>query len=335
MKTVRLNEQRQPELVEVPLPTIIRPNDVLIRMAHASICGYDMMVIKGDYATEPDRRVGHEGSGVVEAVGVAVPQEFIAPGDRVTIEAYQRCGVCQACRGGQPEYCINPGSGSTNLMSEYVVYDYKQVYRLPDSLSLKEGSLIEPLMMAMHTYSKARLGVGKSLLIIGGGAMGLILLKLATLYPFSRIVVAEPNEEKRKLALRFGASDVIDPSKSHIVASVTEISHGMGFDTVIEASGNRECAKLALHLVSRGGALIYFALYGMQYALEVNLFQLYWRDSTISAVCVPANAFPAAIEIAPRVKLEEVITGLFPFTEAPLAFAEKAKGQHAKVMLAF
>ena len=187
----------------------------------------------------------------------------------------------------------------------------------------------------MHAISKARLDWGKNLIILGGGAMGQIILKLARQYPLGKIVVVEPVAAKREMAKRFGADVVLDPSGCNLVTEALLLNGGMGYDAVIEASGSRGSAQTALNIVARGGSVVYFGLYGMDFNLEVNLFNLYWKDATISCVCVPSGYFPSAIAIAGRLRLEEVVTGLFPFSQGIQAFAEKASGIHAKVMLQF
>ena len=220
-------------------------------------------------------------------------------------------------------------------MTEYISIDAKQAFLLPTEVSLPAGSLIEPLMMAMHAISKARLDWGKNLIILGGGAMGQIILKLARQYPLGKIVVVEPVAAKREMAKRFGADVVLDPSGCNLVTEALLLNGGMGYDAVIEASGSRGSAQTALNIVARGGSVVYFGLYGMDFNLEVNLFNLYWKDATISCVCVPSGYFPSAIAMAGRLRLEEVVTGLFPFSQGIQAFAEKASGVHAKVMLQF
>ena len=220
-------------------------------------------------------------------------------------------------------------------MTEYISIDAKQAFLLPTEVSLPAGSLIEPLMMAMHAISKARLDWGKNLIILGGGAMGQIILKLARQYPLGKIVVVEPVAAKREMAKRFGADVVLDPSGCNLVPEALLLHGGMGYDAVIEASGSRGSAQTALNIVARGGSVVYFGLYGMDFNLEVNLFNLYWKDATISCVCVPSGYFPSAIAMAGRLRLEEVVTGLFPFSQGIQAFAEKASGAHAKVMLQF
>ena len=225
--------------------------------------------------------------------------------------------------------------GYADLMTEYLNIRQQQVFRLPEQVSLRAGSLIEPLMMAMHAVGKARLGYGKRVILLGCGAMGQIILKLVRQHPVGQIVVVEPVAEKREAALRFGADVVIDPNTQSVVTEALTLSGGIGYDAVIEASGDRKSAAITMNLVARGGSVVFFGLYGMDYNLELNLFTLYWKDATLSAVCVPSGQFPAAIAMARQLKLEEVISCELPFSKGIEAFREKSSGREAKVMLRF
>ena len=334
MKSLRMRRNRELYFLGLPDPPEPGPDEVLVRIKYASICGFDMMRLNGKAAYPKNGVLGHEGSGIIEAVGKRVSPAEFKPGDRVAINPYTFCGQCDACRSNQPNFCINPG-GRSDLMTEYISIDAKQAFLLPTEVSLPAGSLIEPLMMAMHAISKARLDWGKNLIILGGGAMGQIILKLARQYPLGKIVGVEPVAAKREMAKRFGADVVLDPSGCNLVTEALLLNGGMGYDAVIEASGSRGSAQTALNIVARGGSVVYFGLYGMDFNLEVNLFNLYWKDATISCVCVPSGYFPSAIAMAGRLRLEEVVTGLFPFSQGIQAFAEKASGAHAKVMLQF
>ena len=305
---------------------------VLIRMAYASICNFDIMMWKGTAAYPPDGRIGHEGSGVVEAVGSEVIS--FQPGDLVTILPSYGCGLCEDCRSKREEYCSNIHA-NTGLMAEYVLCDQRSVFLLPPGLGLREGCLTEPLMMAMEAVRKANLSDGANVVLMGCGAMGQIILKLVRRHPVGKLVVIEPDAEKRKTALRFGADFALNPDSGNIVSEALLLSNGRGYDAVLEISGSQASAKQALHLAARGGSVVFFALYGMNFELNVNLFSLYWKDITITAVGVPSGVFPRALRIAPSLRLSEVITGMFPFDQAVEAFEDKARGGHAKVMLTF
>lgn len=190
-------------------------------------------------------------------------------------------------------------------------------------------------MMAMEAVRKANLSDGANVVLMGCGAMGQIILKLVRRHPVGKLVVIEPDAEKRKTALRFGADFALNPDSGNIVSEALLLSNGRGYDAVLEISGSQASAKQALHLAARGGSVVFFALYGMNFELNVNLFSLYWKDITITAVGVPSGVFPRALRIAPSLRLSEVITGMFPFDQAVEAFEDKARGGHAKVMLTF
>lgn len=334
MKSLRMRSDRALYFKDLPAPGPPGPEEVLVRMAYASICGYDMMMLSGRAAYPKDGMLGHEASGVVAAVGSQVRPEEFSAGDRVTILPYAACGQCDACRSNRPHFCINPG-GRSDLMTEYVCLDRRMVFRLPPAVSLRAGCLTEPLMMAMHAVGKARLTFGSSVIILGCGAMGQIILKLIRQHPVGRIVVVEPDAAKRQAALRFGADLALDAVNSNLMSEALLANDGMGYDAVLEVSGSRASAQMAMNLVARGGSVVYFGLYGMDFNLEVNLFNLYWKDASISCVCVPSGQFPAALAMAARLQLEEVITKIFPFSQAIQAFEEKATGRHAKIMLEF
>lgn len=319
-------------LIHAEPPTITSPDDVLVKIAYASICSFDIMTIHGDATQGTDGSIGHEASGIVETVGANVSMAVACPGDRVTLEFRMACGLCERCRSGYPNYCLDY-KGKNEYMSEYVVVSQKQVYRLPDDVTLKQGCLTEPVIMAMQAVKKANLGTAKTLLILGAGSMGLIILKLARRYPLSKIVVVEPVKKKQELARQFGADIIIDPGEKNILTFVMTETSGQGYDAVIEASGNKHNARNAFQMVARGGALVFFGLYGMDFQISTNLFQLYWKDVTINAVNVPSNCFSQAIKLLAQLKIEEVITGLFPFDHALEAFEQKESGLHAKVMM--
>lgn len=165
--------------------------------------------------------------------------------------------------------------------------------------------------------------------------MGLLILKLIRHHLASKVAIAEPVENKRTMALRFGADQVFDPNSPTFFTDTDEFSEGLGFDVVIESSGNQGSAQRAHYFVARGGNLIFYGLYGMNFELPLNLFSLYWKDITINAVYPSVTNFQKAVEIARHLSLEELITAEFPFHMIDEAFREKASGNHAKVMINF
>lgn len=136
-------------------------------------------------------------------------------------------------------------------MTEYISIDAKQAFLLPTEVSLPAGSLIEPLMMAMHAISKARLDWGKNLIILGGGAMGQIILKLARQYPLGKIVVVEPVAAKREMAKRFGADVVLDPRRVQPDDRGAAAERRNGVRRGHRGLRSRGSAQTALNIVAR------------------------------------------------------------------------------------
>lgn len=330
MKRVLL-DNRQIQIQEIEEPVLQNDSDVLVQVCYSSICGYELMIYRGQASAGSNYEVGHEISGIVLKTGKAVTD--FKPGDPVVVGLHTHCGICSMCRRQQYNYCLNMHSESNN-MRERIVCPQTAIYHL-HSLPLREGCLIEPLTMAMCCVNNAKPSAGDRVLILGGGAMGLLILKLLLLYPIQDVAVAEPNPHKREMAISFGASCVFDPYADKYMDEVNQFSGHEGYNIVIEASGNPVSAKISPYFVSRGGRLVFFGLYGMNFELPLNLFSLYWNDMKVSAVYPSTSFYTDAIKLAPRLKLQELITAEFPFEQAEEAFREKDTGNHVKVVLKF
>jgi (R,R)-butanediol dehydrogenase/meso-butanediol dehydrogenase/diacetyl reductase/L-iditol 2-dehydrogenase len=318
-------------------PQIKNPTDVKIKMSYSSICGVDIMMYRGTINRIPQGIMGHEGSGIIVDLGKEAAK-YLNAGDPVTINPVFLCHHCKGCQ-TRTVICCEMGTNLSimgpSMMSEYIIVHYLQVFPLPRGVSLKAGCLTEPVTMALYTVNKAALVPGNKVLILGGGSMGQLILRLCMLYPTASVVVADPHEEKRELALRGRAAAVLDPQSENFIPDVFGQCDGNGFEVIIEASGSKHSAETAFSFLARGGCLIYFALYGMDFSVSLNLFNLYWKDATIKGVFMPNNLYYQALDLIPRLGVEDIITALYPFGKAEEAFAEKARGHHAKVMLEF
>lgn len=332
MKRVRYTEAKGLYMEEDTISRPLGPQEVRVQTAYTSICGFDMMTVRREVTQGQDGSLGHEASGIVVEVGAQVDPQFAVPGDRVALEFHVPCGVCPLCRDGESAYCINP-IGYLDYLSDTICVHQTQVHRLPENVTLQQACLTVPVMMGMRCIEQAHLRPGGDLLILGAGSMGLTILKLARRHPLGKIVVVEPVQRKRQLAQQFGADVVLDPNHGSLLAQCMQESNGRGFRSVVEASGSPKSARLAFQLLTRGGHLVYFALYGLHFELNTNQFQLYWKDASFHGVGVPSHTFPAALRLLPQLRMEEIITGLYPFDRALEAFEEKALGHHAKVML--
>ena len=320
------------QLADAPEPQIDNSREVKVRIAYSAICGFDVNAYTSKITLRSKRgQLGHEVSGYVVAVGSEVTRFSV--GDRVTINPLTPCMACEYCLQGRYNLCEHSVHHYSTLMREFVVVQETQVYAIPPSVSMQVASFSETLASAMYTVERAHVETGGYVILLGCGGFGQIILLLAKRYPSVRVAVVEPDADKRALALEMGADVVWNPDEVNILEEGMRLTGNRGFDKVIESSGNEGAAQTAIHLLARGGCLVYAALYGVPFSLEVNLLELYYKDSQIHGLFVTPVNYYDVVQALPSLPLERVITAVYPVEEAEEAFKSKAAGKNAKVIL--
>ncbi len=322
------------EVIDFPRQPL-GPEDVRIRIAYSSICGSDPHVAEGFFRRDVPFGLGHEVSGVVVELGERTTRSGLSIGDRVACNFLKFCGVCRPCLDGRQQFCENlrneyrrPG------MSEEVVWHESQVYRLPDSVSLLEGCLLEPTSIAVRIADKARIRVGDRVAVCGGGPIGQLALQVLKMSGATSLTMIEPIAERREIALTTGAEHVIDPITEDQAARADEITDGRGYDLVVDASGSPRAVRGLLDLATKGGTVLYGAMYPHDYELPLNLAEyLYQRELTLTGVFVAPYAFPRAMQILPHLDLAALTRAVFPLEDAAEAFQVHLSGKHPKVVL--
>jgi (R,R)-butanediol dehydrogenase/meso-butanediol dehydrogenase/diacetyl reductase/L-iditol 2-dehydrogenase len=304
---------------DVPEPSCA-PDEVKVKVAYCGVCGSDIEIYRGEFGLmktpgwpKGPKTEGHEASGVIAEVGSAVRGDF-APGQRVAMNFQQACGGCYYCQNGKEHFC-QEGTKASGAFAEYAVYKQGSVYRLPDSISLEEAALLEPVSVAVHMTEVAGIVPGRSVAISGGGTIGLLALQLALKAGASRVMVSEPVAEKRALAERLGADLTADPLSEDVVARGRELTEGRGFDSVIEASGNLRAAETALALVDSCGTVVWGGVYPDDAFVPVRPFQLYQQELTLRSVYCSPYAFPRSVSLLPKLTLKPLISGVHPLED--------------------
>jgi threonine 3-dehydrogenase len=244
-------------LEEVPRPEC-GPNDVLIRILKTGVCGTDVHIYLWDewasHRVHPPLIIGHEFMGRVESVGSAV--QGFAPGDLVSGEGHIGCGHCYFCRTGQGHICRSVqiiGVDRNGCFAQYMTMPQGNVWKLKPQIPKDVGAIFDPYGNAMHTVM-AQAVAGRSIAIVGAGAIGLIACKVAEAAGALSVSVVEPQEHKRKLAVSYGAEAAYDPNepgwKERFLATTPE---SVGVDVVLEMSGSRTGIRDAFDIVRPGG----------------------------------------------------------------------------------
>ena len=212
--------------VEESAKPAVGRRDVLINVKACGVCGTDVHIYEGDKGAAdvtPPTILGHEFAGVVEAVGSDVAG--FKPGDRVCIDPNHPCGCCEPCRDGINHYCEHmTGYGTTvnGGFAEYCSVDMQQVYKLGDHTSFEQGAMTEPVACCLHGIDMCNIKPGSTVVVIGGGMIGLLMMQLAKNAGATKVVLLEPVESKREVALKLGADLAIDSIHEDVPARLKQ-----------------------------------------------------------------------------------------------------------------
>ncbi|GAA3685415.1 zinc-dependent alcohol dehydrogenase family protein [Arthrobacter ginkgonis] len=344
MKTVavtKIGSLRDPDeqargrigLVDLIEPAL-GPEDVRIRVAYSAICGSDPHLAEGFFGTEVPIGLGHELSGVVEALGEKAHRNGLRIGDRIAGNFLRFCGTCTPCRGGQQQFCEHIQEYNRPGMAETVTWHESQVYKLPDSVSLLKGCLLEPASVAVRIADKTNIKVGDRVAVCGGGPIGQLALQVLKMNGATSLTLIEPIAERREMALRHGADAVIDPVTEDQYQRAQEITDGRGYDVVVDASGSPRAVRGLLDIAAKGATVVYGAMYPHDFEMPLNLSDyLYLKELTLTGVFVSPYAFPRALQVLPHLELDEFTETVFDLEDAPAAFEAHVSGKHPKIVI--
>lgn len=310
------------------------PEDVRIRVAYSAICGSDPHLAEGFFGTDVPIGLGHELSGVIEALGEKATRNGLTVGDRVAGNFLRFCGTCTPCRAGTQQFCENIQEYNRPGMAETVTWHESQVYKLPADVSLLKGCLLEPTSVAVRIADKTNIRVGDRVAICGGGPIGQLVLQLMKMNGATSLTLIEPIAERREMALRHGAEFVVDPVGEDQSERTAVITDGQGYDVVIDASGSPRAVGGLLDIAAKGATVIYGAMYPHDFEMPLNLSDyLYLKELTLTGVFISPYAFPRALQILPHLDLAELTQSIFGLEDATEAFDVHVSGRYPKVII--
>jgi len=254
MKAAVYDSRKKLVVRDVPMPEL-GANEVLIKVVNTGFCGSDHSMIESG-SLKDGIIIGHEVSGTVADMGAQVAGTSV--GDRVIIRPTY-CGKCRECRMGKPYLCqadrrtIGLGDFPGGF-AEYLKVDPRMLIPIPEGVDSQNGALAETFAASLHGI-RCSGKEGGSALVIGGGSIGLALVRLLKIMGFGPIALSEPVEKKRTLAIDFGADTVVDPFNENLILRVMDETGGAGFDTVFECSGLGESVQTAVNAAANGGTV--------------------------------------------------------------------------------
>lgn len=312
---------------EVPDPSIIEPTDVLIRMAAVGVCGSDKHYYLegriGSQVVEYPFTIGHEGAGVVEAVGTGVTK--VQPGDRIAIDPAMPCFACDQCLAGRSHTCRKlrflgcPGQAE-GCLSELLVMPETSCYPIPDSMSMDEAVVSEPMAIAVYAAKLAgRLG-GAAVGILGAGPIGLCVLLACRAMGAARAYATDKVSERLAMAARLGAAWVGNPDENAVEAEVSQLEPAL-LDFVFECCGEQDALDQSLRLLKPGGKLLIVGIPAVD-RVSFSIDLLRRKEICVQNVRRQNECCQPTLDMMARGDLDvkPMVTHRFPLSESQEAF---------------
>lgn len=322
MKAVKIVKPNDLQIIDMEKPVLDEKNNVLVKIRAAGICGSDVGIYHGKNAAATYPRViGHEMVGDVVEVGENATKFKV--GDRVIIDQVTACGHCYACRKGRPNVCANLKVRGVHIdggYREFMAVPESDCYRLPDSLSYEDAVMIEPTTIAVQACSRAQIEFEDNVLIIGAGALGNSILRIARLYHPQNIIVADIEDGKLEEALKHGATYVVNSRTEDLVERVHEITDGYGPTVVIDAACFEGSFLTACRCAGNAGRVI-----TMGFSVDpddINQFVITSKELDVRGSRLQNRRFQTVIDLVEKgqVDLKGSISHRFYFQDAQKAF---------------
>jgi len=315
------------EVIDRPKPTIQEPTDAVVRMLHTSICGTDLHIVKGDIQTaESGVILGHEGVGIVEALGSTV--QGLTVGDRVIISCMTSCGSCRYCQRGIPSHCESGGwilgNHLDGTQAEYVRVPHatRSLHRLDSSIDARDAVCLSdalPTGFECGVLSSDVHSAG-SVVIVGAGPVGISALLTARLKNPAMIVMVDLDDTRLEKARELGAHHTVNSRAPDAKKQLLDLTQNEGFDSVIEAVGIPATFLLCQELVAVGGRIANLGVHGKK--VDLHLEKLWDRNISIHMSLVNAISIPSLLQQVKEGKLDvkSLVTHHYSFDEATTAY---------------
>ncbi len=334
MKAAQFDKPHSLHIVTKDLRSL-RPDEVLVKVEACGVCGTDVHIVEGTSRSTPPVVLGHEYAGKVEDAGRMATG--FSPGLPVAVDPNISCGTCFYCRRGLVHLCQNLRALGVDIdggMAEYCIVPADQAYPLPAAMTAEQSAFIEPVSCAVHGIDKANIRTGDTVVLIGGGTIGLIMMQLAKNAGAGRTIVVEPLPHKRAIAEKLGADVILDPGALDAPSAIRDLT-SVGADVVIECVGKPQTMRMAIELARRGGTVEFFGVCPIGESIPVEPNQVYFKELTIVGSYVNPHTFDRAITLlqSGRVRIDAFQVDRFPLDGVHEALAYQRDGRTLKSII--
>ncbi|KAI2638584.1 GroES-like protein [Xylaria nigripes] len=339
-----LNKPNSVTYAERPLPTLTSEHDVLVAVNYTGICGSDVHYYQhgaiGHYVVKEPMVLGHESSGTIVQAGAKVTN--LKPGDRVALEPGYPCRRCAPCLGGHYNLCPEMRFAATppydGTLTGFWTAPADFCYKLPDSITLQEGALIEPLAVAVHIVRQANVVPGQSVVVMGAGPVGLLCAAVARAFGATKVVSVDIVESKLLFAASFCSTHTYMSQRVSAEENAANIkklaSLEGGADVVIDVSGAEPSIQTCLHVVRNGSTYVQGGMGRDNITFPIMAMCL--KEVTAKGSFRYASGdYKLAVELVAsgKVEVKRLISEVVAFKDAESAFKKVQQGEVIKVLI--
>ena len=338
MQGTMLYGPRDVRLEERPDPAIVEPTDAILRVSAACGCGSDLWPYRGIAPTPEPTPMGHEYVGIVEEVGSDV--KHIKPGQFVVGSFWASDNTCPICQAGYQSRCVDArpigAEGAQAGLLRVPLADGTLVATQelpPDDLIPSLLSASDVLGTGWFGADAAGAGPGKTVVVVGDGAVGLCAVIAARQMGAERIIAMSRHADRQKLALEFGATEIVSERGEEGVARIKELTNGLGAHSVVEAVGTQESMMQAIQSTRAGG---HVGFVGVFYAAQLPAMDLFWATVHLHGGPAPVRRFlPQLVDLIWKREIDpgKVFDLELPLGEAADGYQAMDQRRAIKVLL--
>ncbi|MDR0218213.1 MAG: zinc-dependent alcohol dehydrogenase family protein [Enterobacteriaceae bacterium] len=324
-------------------PQLIEPTDAIVRIVKTTICGTDLHILKGDVPTvEPGRTLGHEGIGIVEAVGESVRNLNI--GDKVLISCITVCGSCPYCKRQLYAHCQNGGwilghkIDGTQAEKVRIPHADNSLHRLPEGIDDEAALMLSDILPTGLEIGviNGRVQPGNTIALIGAGPVGLSTLLASQFYSPAHIIMIDTDDNRLSVAQQFGANTIINPTRQNVVDVINQLTDGIGVDVAIECVGIPATFSICQDIIAPGGFIANVGVHGK--SVDLHLENLWIKNITITTGLVNTSSTPMLLKSVQSGKIapEKLVTHHYPLNDIETAyevFSNAAQEKALKIVL--
>lgn len=326
------------ETIDVPY---VAPNELLIRVEACGICAGDIKAYKGGEVFwkgerpyfEPPAIGGHEFVGEVVLVGATYKDQSVKVGDRIAVEPIVPCNECYFCKNGHYTACDDRNCYGFKYFLNGGFAQYARIsansliHQVPKDLPLDKAVLIEPYACAMHAIDRAKITSNDNVVISGTGPLGLAMITIARSLNPKSLIALDLKDSRLKMAVDFGCSAALNPSKMNVIEAVRAATGGIGCDVYIEATGHPSSVLQGLEMVRKQGRFVEFSLFNEPVTCNWSIIGD-TKELDIYGVCMSPYTFPRVIQAFAEgsLRTEGIVTHQFVLDDFQQAFDVSSAG---------